>query len=139
MTAQSMEQIIYDGKSMYMAAEPLEQYLASLPDPIEFIAPHTACWRGYKGEWEISDDKLFLTGFTGYVNSAEEMYKTVDLSYLFPYKKRVFAGWFSGEIRIPLGEMVHYIHMGYESMYEKDLYIEVLNGNVISKIEVCNT
>jgi len=138
MTAQSMEQIIYEGKLMYMAAEPLEQYIADLPDPIEFIAPNTACWRGYFGEWEISDDNLYLTGFTGYINSPEEMYKTVDLSYLFPDQNKVFAEWFSGEIRIPLGKMKQYVHMGYESKFEKDLYIEILSGKIISKIEISN-
>jgi hypothetical protein len=138
MTAQSMEQITYEGKLMYMASEPLELYLASLPEPIEFIAPHTACWRGYEGQWEIIDDKLFMTGFTGYVNSTEEMYKPVDLSFLFPDQKKVFAEWFNGEIRIPLGKMKHYVHMGYESMYERDLYIEIVKGKVVRKIEIDN-
>lgn len=34
--------------------------------------------------------------------------------------------------------MKHYVHMGYESLYEKNLYIEILNGKIVSNIEKSN-
>lgn len=138
MTAQSMERILINGTLHYMASEPLEQYLSMLVDAPEFNSPNTACWRGYFGEWLIQDEKLYLTEFTGYISTPEDEYKPVDLSYLFPDEKKVFAEWFTGEIRIPSGKLVQYVHMGYESVYQNDIFIEFLNGKVLSKIEVEN-
>ena len=46
--------------------------------------------------------------------------------------------WFSGEIRVPVGRMIQYVHMGYESTYESDLLIEIIDGLVVSRIEISN-
>jgi hypothetical protein len=43
----------------------------------------------------------------------------------------VFAEWFSGELRIPEGDLVEYDHMGYASRYERNLLISVENGVVV--------
>jgi len=138
------------------------------------VAPCTDLWRGYFGEWEIIEDKLYLTKITGhgqirneekYNNSRLEQRKKVEdgiispqengnllrilkeecmedielsLNTLFNSNDKVFADWFSGTIICPYGDLVHYIHMGYESIYENDLYIEVLNGLVIQTTTVDN-
>ncbi|ULT28494.1 hypothetical protein KUH03_19355 [Sphingobacterium sp. E70] len=64
MTAQTPEEFIYKGKryqSLY--AEPLDQYLQK--QNFEFQPIASSCWRGYSGLWVISDNKLFLTHFSG--------------------------------------------------------------------------
>lgn len=58
--------------------------------------------------------------------------------YLFPDQEKVFAEWFTGEIRIPYGEMLQYYHIGYASVYEKELYLEFENGYLIGKREKDN-
>lgn len=133
MTAQAGERLFYKGEEIWMAAEPLNQYLKNRSD-ISFVSPSTACWRGYYGQWEIKDNKLGLIGLKAYI----EGYREVGLNYLFPDKNKVFANWFSGEIRVPQGEMLDYVHMGYASLYEKDLFLVIENGTLVNQYEVDN-
>lgn len=133
MTAQAGERLFYKGEETWMAAEPLNQYLQNRND-IKFISPSTACWRGYFGQWEIKDDKLYLIGLKAYI----EGYREVDLSYLFPRQRQVIADWFSGKIRVPQGEMLDYVHMGYASLYERDLILEIKNGELVNEYVVEN-
>jgi len=139
MTAQSMETIYIDGRKHYMASEPFGDYLETLDKPPMFNAPHTGLWRGYLGRWKIRDDNLFLIGLEGYLTTPESEFAEINLNYFFPDQKEVFAHWFSGELRIPMGMEIQYIHMGYESVFEKDLIMQIENGVVISKTEIENT
>ena len=52
-------------------------------------------------------------------------------------KTPIFAEWVSGIIRIPQGELLEYVHMGFHSIYEKDFYI-LLEEGVVVKTEVVN-
>lgn len=133
MTAQAGERLFYKGEETWMAAEPLNQYLQKRND-IKFISPSTACWRGYFGQWEIKDNKLYLIGLKAYL----EGYREVDLNYLFPRQKQVIADWFSGKIRVPQGEMLDYVHMGYASLFERDLILEIKNGELVNEYVVEN-
>lgn len=142
MTAQAREKLIYNGQEYHLATEPLRPYLEK--NKIEFEAPSTACWRGYYGSWSIEDDKLYLTELTAYakIETNERRFFNgveVGLEYLFPNQDKVFAEWFSGELRIPYGEMIRYVHMGYESIYEKELFIKIESGNVVGSSEIDNT
>ena len=40
------------------------------------------------------------------------------------------AAWYSGLLRVPLGEELEYVHGGFHSVYETDLVIEVNAGTV---------
>lgn len=134
MTAQFAETLIYKGEHLRMATEPLEKYLSGLEDGSPFRMLHTACWRGYQGTWELKDNKLYLVDLTG--RGADD--KEVGMDYLFPNQKEKFADWFSGEIRIQQGEQLEYVHMGYESVYEKDLFLEFKDGVLVSENVVDN-
>ena len=46
MTAQARDILIYNKEELYMAAEPLEDYLKKTKLPHKLVAPHTACWKG---------------------------------------------------------------------------------------------
>jgi len=131
MTAQSREKLLYEGVEYGMATEPLGQYLITRDD-IKFVFTCTNCWRGYYGKWEIINDELFLVNLKAHIND----YQEVGLEYLFPEKEKVFAKWFTGIIKIPLGEMLEYIHMGYESIYEKNLMLCFNKGILVLKREV---
>jgi hypothetical protein len=63
---------------------------------------------------------------------AEE--KELDLQFLFGSKTPVFAKWFSGIIRVPMGEILEYIHMGYCSLYEEDMYLYFIHGILTDKM-----
>ena len=133
MTAQLKEILLYKGDKVGMATEPLAPYLQNIKD-VNFLSRSTACWRGYFGIWELRDKKLFIIKLQAYL----EGYKEVDLNYLFPGKNEIFADWFSGEIRIPQGEMIQYVHMGYESIFEKDLILKFKKGVLIDERIVKN-
>ena len=89
------------------------------------------------GRWKIRDDRLFLTGIEAWINEGDSV-KELHLDYFFPGQKQVFAEWFTGEIRVPMGKELTHIHMGYESVYEKDLYIQIEKGVVTGRAEVEN-
>jgi hypothetical protein len=133
MTAQLRERLLYKNQEYEMAAEPLNEYLSKLPEKNIFFGFSTDCWRGYIGNWEIRDDKLFLVKLTAYHAMQE-----VNVEILFPGQNEVFAEWFNGELRIPCGELLRYVHMGYSSIYEEDLFLEFENGILKSRKIVDN-
>ena len=55
-----------------------------------------------------------------------------DRDYLFPGKTKVFADWYSGVMRIPHGKMMKYVHQGYASLYEKELFLRFESGVLVS-------
>ena len=126
MTAQIHEILIIDGQKTSMAFCPEiplvmpeilivdeEEMVASKED---FILQSTACWRGYQGTWEIRDGEFYLVDVRG----------RFQLRSDGPLK----ATWFSGVIRVPKGEMLQYVHMGFGSVYEEELHIKIDNGCV---------
>ena len=128
MTAQIKEILFYKGQRQLMATEPLSTYLKNRKD-IDFTFHSTACWRGYLGTWEIKDSKLFLIDLKGWLKGNKE----VGLNYLFPDENEIFSHWFDGEIRIPYGKMIKYVHLGYESLFEKDLILDFKKGVLINE------
>ena len=139
MTAQIREKLRYNGKIYHLAVEPLHTYLKE--HKIKFVSSSTVCWRGYVGSWLIEDDYLYLVDLKAYIPSDNSRWggEEVGLDYLFPGQDKVLADWFSGEIRIPHGEMIRYVHMGYASIYEKELFLRFVKGKYVSCREIDNT
>jgi hypothetical protein len=55
------------------------------------------------------------------------------LATVFPkYPDRVFAHWYTGNLRVPQGKRLHYVHMGYGSTYVRDLFLEIEKGVLIN-------
>ncbi|MCG3773350.1 MAG: hypothetical protein JW395_0156 [Nitrospira sp.] len=93
----------------------------------EFAAPSSALWRGYVGTREIRDDRLYLIELTGRQKSGHR----VTLATLFPdFSERVFAHWSSRTLRVPQGGNVKYVHSGFASVYERDLFLKIDKGIV---------
>lgn len=129
MTAQIKDVLIYNKEELRMSAEPLKDYLMKAKLPHELVAPNTACWRGYYSKWAIDNNKLFLIELQGYILD----YQEVGMEYLFPNEEFVFAEWFTGEIRIGMGNIVCYIHGGYASVHEGDMFLMVENGVLVNE------
>ena len=134
MTIQAGDILSYNGEKTTIATEPLKPYLKTRSD-VSFIYKSTALVRGYIGTWEIKSKKLYLISLLGFVNNNEK----VDLNYLFPNKTEVFADWFSGDIRIPEGELLEKINLGYASVFEKDRILTIKEGILISETVKNNT
>ncbi len=130
MTAQVRERLIYQGRSVSMCTEPLNDYFVLAGYQPAFSINCTALWRGYVGVWEIVNDRLYMVSLEGTLEDGS----SASLETIFPgYPDRVFAHWYSGALRIPEGELVEYVHIGYASVYEQDRFIEIENGIVIDQ------
>ena len=131
MTAQIHEKIRYQGKRMRLAScphfpedhprinEASEEDIMKLAmdDKTEIIFS-TACWREYIGSWSIRRGKLYLTKLEGRFQLAGS--------------EAIFADWFTGELKIPKGQMLDYIHMGFDTVYEQEIILLVVAGVVIN-------
>jgi hypothetical protein len=126
-TAQEADVLFYQGKEYALLSNPLESYYGRGIERPEFQSPHTANWRGYVATWEIDNGVLYLKAIKAWIDNKE-----VGLDYLFPnHQGRVKATWFSDKLRVPQGKLLDYVHLGYGSIYEKDLIISFWNGKVI--------
>ena len=134
MTIQAGDILTYRGEKTTIATEPLKSYLEIHSD-VGFILKSTGLVRGYIGTWEIKNNQLYLISLLGFV----ENNKKVDLNYLFPNKMEVFASWYSGDIRIPEGELLKKINLGYASIFEKDRILSFKEGILISETLKDNT
>lgn len=131
MTAQVSEQLIYGGKAIPLFTNPLSLYLRNAD--ISFDSPHTANWRGYVGTWEILEDagveRLYLVELAAHKTGQDEL----SLGDVFPGFDKVFAHWFTGQLRCPQGAQLEYRHMGYGSVYEYDLLMDFKQGILVGK------
>jgi hypothetical protein len=135
MTAQMSERLRYEGEDHSMFAQPLEDFFELTGQRPDFECTSTALWRGYVGDWEIVADRLYLVGVSATLADGTP----VDLETLFPgYPERVFAHWFSGTLRIPQGRRLKYVHMGWASTFERDLFLDLMHGVVVGRREQVN-
>ena len=131
MTAQVSERLIYGGREFALFSNPLSLYLQQTGTSFE--SPNTACWRGYVGTWEIIEaagaERLYLVKLRAHKTYVD----IVELKDIFPGYEKIFAHWFSGELRCPQGELLNYVHSGYASAYESDLFIQIERGVITGK------
>lgn len=78
----------------------------------------TACWRGYEGTWAIKGDRFYLVGVRG--------------RYSLIGDAPLLADWFTGEIRVSEGKMLAYVHQGFGSASEREIYTKIENGIVVT-------
>jgi hypothetical protein len=151
MTAQIPDVLEYHGQTYRLYTNPLD----ALQDGRRptFAYENSALWRGYVACWEILNDRLYLKDLHGRLctRSAEQgarrancgthhgsgcIARDVQLSDLFGQVDRIdgmiFAEWFSGELKVPQGKMLEYVHMGYGSRYERYLIFDIVDGVVVA-------
>jgi len=136
-TSQIPDMLIYNGDTLAIFANPLEQLFENDSIRPNFFGDKegcmsTACWRGYEAEWVILDNELYLTGIYSCCYYEDSI--KANLNMLFGDRfvdGKVKAVWFTGKIIAPQGELLYYIHMGYESLYEKELELDFSNGKLI--------
>lgn len=143
MTAQISDKIIYKGEELSLASEPLAQWLYNNKVDKLFNNINSACWRGYVASWKIEDGKLYLINIDSPpIPKHKELPKYEEnqnvMQKLFPGEAEVFASWVNGKLKIQSGELLEYVHMGYESVYETDIYLRFENGVLIDEKRVNN-
>jgi hypothetical protein len=128
MTAQVTETLHYRGRMLPLCTEPLAPYLEHIPPSDLLNNLCSACWRGYVGEWEIADGRLYLVGMSNSWSNDDRL--TLESLFLGA-TDGVFAHWYSGELRCRLGRELEYVHGGYGSTYECELYL-LIEGGVLT-------
>lgn len=131
-TAQIGDRLIYNGDTLILFSNPLEEYLSNKPqrtiNEYELTWTSTACYRGYIATWEIDNDSLFLLKVQKGCQSENLQY--FDLANEFG-TSRVFANWYTGKALAPKGELLFYVHDAYESLYESEIEFQIDKGQVI--------
>ena len=135
MTAQVYEKIRYQGRRLRLATCPhfpedhprinevSEKDIMKLAmDDRTGIIFSTACWREYIGSWSIRRGKLYLIKLEG--------------RFQIEGKGAIFADWFTGELHIPQGKMLEYIHSGFNAVYEEEIILTFALGVMIKKDEI---
>jgi len=133
-TAQEGDVLLLDGKEYVIHTNPLEPFLAKNPGklPKSNVIISTSNWRGYFATWEVKNDQLLLKDIRilvakeGGLRSGTE--RRSVLSQVFPGRSDIFADWFTGNIIIPDGKLVEYVHMGYASTYDSYIILSVEGG-----------
>jgi hypothetical protein len=137
-TNQKPEILIYDGKIFnYFHVWPLEEYYKDKKRP-DIFPGSTALARGYIGIWTIDDNKLYLLGLQGSMDS-----NRIDIKILFPQKYKdgkVYADWFTGIFFVNYGESLNEYPPQDDmfSEYEGRLVFEVKDGK-IEKTHILNS
>jgi hypothetical protein len=144
-TAQFQDVLIYKNDTIGISSNPLEQHpniekiREQLKPSGEVICRNSALWRGYVAYWEIRDNKLFLTKIK---NACSDFLSKKKLKEIFgrEYKlEKVNANWVNMELVIPQGELLEYIHMGYMSLHEKEVSLQIEKGLLVSETRFTNT
>jgi hypothetical protein len=153
MTAQTPDSLIFEGREVAILSNPLEAlWSESCPRP-RFAPTSTALLRGYLATWAVESGRLYLVHLEGrvvvdhvgnvvfgHLDFMQERIgaalsaspRPVSLQFLFPTADGpVHATWFSGEIQIPEGECVDHVHMGYDSIYERELRLRFEDGILV--------
>lgn len=60
MTIQVSEKLHLRGEMLTMRSTPLRAYLDIVKPTVSYVSLNSACWRGYVGEWEICQERLYL-------------------------------------------------------------------------------
>ena len=142
-TAQVGDILIWKGDTLVLFSNPLElrddydliigQISEEIDRKIKTIYPEetdgvsTACWRGYRAEWIVLNDSIFLSNiYSCYYDNVK-----VNLNNIFPNNikfQKLFASWISGDLYLPQGEIIQYVHLGYLSIFERETVLTVENG-----------
>ena len=135
MTAQIHEVLFIDGEQMSMAfCPPLPtDHPRIVAEDFEMVAKRsdehrilfsTACWRGYQGTWKIENGRLFLVKLEG--------------RYRLDGSEPLLANWFTGVLRVPRGEQLRYVHMGFGTVFEMEIHVKIENGVVVASRTIDN-
>ncbi len=147
-TGQEPDILIYKGKPYDLFANPLESFYKTEKDrPLFRVRPNvisTGNWRGYIATWKIENGFLYLVKLDAWIcrDWNKSTCTKVNLKRLFGKRYRngrIQAKWFSGELRMPDGKMLQYVHMGYGSVYEREITLQVKSGKIVAESTIDNT
>lgn len=139
-TAQIPDYLILEGETLPIFSNPLESFFGGERPRPRHLFPFscTACWRGYVATWKVENGELYLVRLVkGNCSSKRE---DIDVKQIFPGRDLpVKAAWFSGNIRVPRGKQMLYVHMGYGSVYEREQILSFDTGRLTAQHTIDRT
>ncbi len=141
-TAQIPDEFVFDGQAEMLVSHPLDAYLLQGANYNKLKPWLTAdrcsgSWRGYRAVWQIRDGWLELVRLES--GPCSQRPKQVPLEALFgPVRKPVVATWYTGVLVVPRGRLLRYVHMGYESEYERYAVFSIVGGKEIAREETAD-
>ena len=139
-TEQTPDLLIYKSDTIYIDYFPLE-ILAEKDSIIanrlnDTTCLSTDCWRQHIGIWKIENDSLFLVGLKDCCD-----YKEIPLNRVFDKKDiingKVFANWYSENIKSGFGKWLEFSEETWQHIYEKNIELKVINGEILeSKVQI---
>lgn len=143
-TGQSGDVIRLEGEEWVLMAKPIgydsllcRRMRDFLP---ENVSRSTGNYSGYTAFWEVRGGYLCLRRIEADVydeasnKESTLVYEGKDLQSLFPsyYKDgEIQARWFSGKLRAGKGDVVRYVHDGFDRNMETEQVLTVRNGKVM--------
>ena len=137
-TGQAGDRLIWNGDTLTLFSNPLELRIDMFGEKEAGV--NTTCWRGYIAEWTLIENEIYLTNILScnyYDDGIKSNLKTVFGSEYEDGK--VKATWINGNISVPKGKLIHYIHSGYGSFYEIELILTFKDGKLTKQKEYDNS
>ena len=138
-TGQEADVIYVDGIRYELLARPIAQNEVLFQQLRQLTVAErgwiTSNWEGIRGYWSIANERLRLDS-VGYLSKKGDAYVVFDkhsFKRVFKaYRKHghVVATWVSGTLRYGRGNLVRYVHDGFDRNYTHETVAEVVNGNV---------
>lgn len=136
-TAQQSEIIFINGKRHVMLSCPLETD-SVIREALKEVRPaetvsNTSLWRGYVGYWSIQKGNLYVDSLQFELEDFTTktiVLKNESIFSAYTDEYGVKASWFSGELRLVQGKLIRYEHMGFQSSFEKESFLNVKEGVV---------
>lgn len=143
-TGQSGDVILLEGEKWVLMAKPIgyDSLLCRRMDDFlpENVSRSTGNYSGYTAFWEIRDGYLCLQRVEADVydevskKEYRRVYEVKELQPLFVtycQSGEIQACWFSGELRAGKGNVVRYVHDGFDRNMETEQVLTVRNGKVL--------
>ena len=151
-TGQSGDVIFIRGEEWQLLGAPIESN-RELREKLQAFLPEnhtvsTGNWKGYTAYWRVESGTLYLEKITVELYDREkkvgsrQIFDTHALQSLFAdyYEEgKIKAGWVAYEIRLARGEMLYYLHSGYNRNYEEELFLQVEAGKIVGERLCKNT
>ncbi|MBX7226349.1 MAG: hypothetical protein K1X55_09985 [Chitinophagales bacterium] len=128
-TAQYGDRLIVDKDTFWINSNPLEVYFdkkgSRTINGETVYGSCTALWRGYVATWQIKSDSIFLVRLqTDFCSN-----NPIDLDVKTEFGTSiVFANWVDNTIVQTKGSLIQYVHMGYMSIFEQEIYYKFDKG-----------
>ena len=130
MAAQVPDSIRLDGVEWSLLGAPLDALLARLPVAPRLVAPNEGIRRGYVAGWTVFEGRLWLDRVTATIEQPGQAPVTVPGEMLLATRLPLFADFFTGTLRVGRGRMLRYADIGFDSRWEQERLLEVVDGRL---------